>query len=371
MRRCSRCILPENYPNISFNKEGVCNLCTDFEDKWTVHKRENFKTLHLELKNILEQARKKKGKYDCLVPISGGKDSTYTLYLCKFKYNLKVLAYHFNNGFVSQHASENIKNAVEKMGIDFVSFAPGWNLLKKIYSHLSLKAGGYFCGACGLGYTSTAYKLALGENIPLIVYGGSSRIEGTMPKEMCYSDARWFRHVLQNEIEEGDMENWTHITPWSAVRRYIRGNPKVITLGEYVDWDLREIRETIQERLGWQAPSEMDHTDCIFDPVSDYFLVKKWGFSRKTVIYSARIRDGQMSREEAVRKIAVEESDSEPELMTEFLKKLGLSKDALVSALQSTNHLDYESYLNQISRIHWFLKILRTIKIIPKEVDYV
>lgn len=365
MKRCSKCILPENYPNISFNEEGVCNLCVNFENKWSKHKKENFATLQSKLEHIFRWAKKKNRKYDCLVPISGGKDSAYVLYLCKFKYKLKVLAYHFDNGFVSPQAKENIRNIVEGADVDYISFAPRWELLRKMYSHLLLKTG-HFCSACTLGYQSTSYKIAEKEKIPLIVVGSSRRTEGVIPKEMIYHDARWFRNVLQDEIAGDDLEDWMYYSLTKVAKRLFFGKIKYVRLPFYLDWNLDEIEGIIRKHLGWQDPSRSDHMDCIMTPVMNYLYVKKWGFGVKTVNYSARIRDGQMSQQETLKKVAVEESNDEPEIMDEFLNRLGLSRNTL-KGVESMNHLDYGSYLGLISRMKWFLKLLEASSIIPKD----
>lgn len=365
MKSCSRCILPENYPNISFNKEGICNFCVNFEKRWSKRKKEKFAMLQSELEHIFKWAKKKNTKYDCLVPISGGKDSSYVLYLCKYKYKLRILAYHFNNGFVSPQARENIKNVVERMGVDFISFSPRWELLKKMYSHLLLKTG-HFCSACTLGYQSTSYKIAEKEKIPLIIVGTSRRTEGAIPKEMIYHDARWFRNVLEDKIAGDELEDWMYSSLTKMTKRLFFGKIKYIRLPYYLDWGLKKIERVLRKHLGWQDPSESDHMDCLMTPVMNYLHVRKWGFGVTTINYSARIRDGQMSREEALKKVAIEESCEEPEIMDEFLNRLGLSRNTL-KGVESKNHLDYRSYLDLISRMKLFLKLLEASNIIPKD----
>ncbi len=113
MKRCTTCILPESYPNITFDDRGECNYCKNYtrisylgSDK---------------LKADLMAARSKKGKYDCIVPISGGKDSTYVLYQITRIYGLRALAFNYDNGVTHPQAQENVRTIAEKLGVDLVT----------------------------------------------------------------------------------------------------------------------------------------------------------------------------------------------------------------------------------------------------------
>jgi len=117
--RCKKCILPEYKPDIWLNEDGICNICIDFE------KRETFKQsvilLESELVKTLNEYRAK-GKYDCLVMCSGGKDSTFSLYCMKRRYRMNPLAFTFDHGFENDEALENIRNAVNILGVDWLYF---------------------------------------------------------------------------------------------------------------------------------------------------------------------------------------------------------------------------------------------------------
>ena len=119
MRRCSKCILPETYPNIRFNEDGVCNVCTHFETKW---KNRDYLKKESELKKILAQYSRKKRRHHCIVPISGGIDSTFILYLVREVYGLNPLAVNYDNGFQSKQARKNIENAINKLDVDYAIF---------------------------------------------------------------------------------------------------------------------------------------------------------------------------------------------------------------------------------------------------------
>ena len=125
MKKCKSCLLPETYETIEFNENG-CNICNgaSFKNKgidWDKRKRE--------LDKLIE---KYKGKYsyDCIVPFSGGKDSTFTLYYLIKNYGIKPLVVRFNHGFMRKIVRENNEKTFKKLGVDVIDFTPNWNVVK-------------------------------------------------------------------------------------------------------------------------------------------------------------------------------------------------------------------------------------------------
>ena len=95
--RCKRCILPRSSPGLTFDESGVCSMCQAYERRWS---NLDYKKSEEYVTNIFEAARSKNNKYDCVIGLSGGKDSSYALYLCIQKYKLKPLCVTFDNGFL-------------------------------------------------------------------------------------------------------------------------------------------------------------------------------------------------------------------------------------------------------------------------------
>jgi len=140
MKRCKRCLLPEVYPNISFNNKGVCSYClgkSHFgveKDKKILNNIKNKEKLKKEFEEFIKKT-KGKSDYDCLLLLSGGKDSIYLLYLLKEKYGLNILALSVDTGLIQPLAKKNIKQTVEKLKIDHISVTPGNDFFKKLYKY--------------------------------------------------------------------------------------------------------------------------------------------------------------------------------------------------------------------------------------------
>lgn len=342
MKRCSRCILPETFPGITFDQNGVCNKC--YEHDRTYGNR-NFEQLKLELESIFEWAKKQKKPYDCVVPFSGGKDSTYVLYICRKVYGLKVVAVNFNNGLQTKEAIENIKNIGKRLDVTLLTFGPPWELMRKLYA-LFLKKTGQFCFPCDMGIWATVHYFAEKLDVPLIVSGFSQQIEARGRLIYSYSN-KLFKKVtdgvitpqeqkyfLEEELLDKLIRRVKHLT----LTRYRRQ----ISLPDYMKWDDKEIKETIARELGWisQDNKRTDHVDCLFAPMKNYLMIQKWGFGEKTTKYSAMIRDGQINREEALKRIEKEEPKEPPPEYETFKEMLGVTDKDIESA-KYKSHLDY------------------------------
>ena len=134
------------------------------------------------------------GKYDALVPISGGKDSSYILHLCKRVYRLNVLAFTNNNGFLTDVAKVNIDKIVKKLGVDHVYYAEP--LMVDLARHFFIYTG-HFCAPCELGTFNANYMIAEEYDIPLIIYGSSSKTDAGFPKELNPWNPWYFKRVLK------------------------------------------------------------------------------------------------------------------------------------------------------------------------------
>jgi len=179
MKICSKCILPDTFPGISFDEQGVCNFCRDF--KGEVALKEEKQEYYNKFLKLIEEV-KGKSDYDATLAYSGGKDSTYTLYLLKETFKLKVLPITFDNGFISDQAFKNIRAVCENLGIDNIVFKADFQIIKKIfragientmYSPKALERASTICTSCIGLVKFTTLKIALEKQIPIMAWGWS------------------------------------------------------------------------------------------------------------------------------------------------------------------------------------------------------
>lgn len=334
LKRCTRCVLPETVAGISFDENGVCQVCKNFEKKEEI----NFVKREKELKKVFEQFKGKGKEYDCLVPYSGGKDSSYVLYTCK-KYGMNPLAYNFNNHFQTRIGKENMENVVRALGVDMVNFTPNWKVVKKL-CFKGLEKIGDFCWFCNSAIIATSIRRAIIEEIPLIVFGEQA---AEYDPRFEFGDLydKLFRESAQEGVSETEFadEEVTieKLKPYRLLPLEQRKKLKVIYLGSFIKWDKDEVRKIIKEELGWKegkvegASTTFEHIDCKFTGIREYIKFLKRGYGRNTQLASIKVREGKITREEALKE--AEKDGKEPRNLNEFLEMISLTKEVFYEVI--------------------------------------
>jgi N-acetyl sugar amidotransferase len=348
LQRCSRCVEPETHETIVFDEQGVCNICRQHEYKqtqidWTAKKKEL---------DALIEAHRGKFEYDCLIPFSGGKDSTWALYYLVTEYKLKPLVVRFDHGFLRPNTLENTTRVLRQLGVDFHHFTPNWKVVQKLMLQSFLEKGD-FCWHCHTGIFSYPMWVAIRYNVPLIFWGEPSAeytayYSYEQPEEV--DEKRFNRYVnlgitaedmyvrLQGAVDLRDLKPFSY-PPLKELRRI---NYRSVCLGSYIPWDVKRQSAIIQEKLGWRGdevenvPPEYSYEkiECYQQGVRDYIKYIKRGYTRPTHLASLDIRNHRMSREEAVQLIKKCEGKRPPSLDL-FLKFIGLLEEEFLQVAMS------------------------------------
>mgnify|MGYP001560830380 CR=1 FL=1 len=353
LKRCSRCLLTETHETIFFDEAGVCNVCRQIEYK---DKKIDWRAKKNELDEIIKQY-KDKGSYDCIVPFSGGKDSTWTLYYLVKKYGLKPLAVQFDHGFMRPNLCENNIRTFKKLGVDYISFRPNWQIVKKVKLE-SLKRKGDFCWHCHAGIFAYPMQIAVKFNIPLVIWGEPS---AEYTSYYSYDQAeevneKRFNRFVNLGITAEDMAGMVEgitlrdLEPfrYPSLKSLRDIGYKSICLGSYIPWDVKKQVTIIKKELGWKEdkvegiPSQYNYEkiECAMQGVRDYLKFIKRGFSRVTHLASIDIRNNRLKREDGLRLIKKYEG-KRPASLDIFLKYLDITEkefnDISISHLVSPN----------------------------------
>ena len=362
--RCTRCILPSSFPGIRFNDEGVCNVCEDYYQQYGGWSETNWTSRRKKLDRILKHARKLNRPYDCLVPFSGGKDSTYVLYFCTKVLKLKVLAVNFSNGFQTAEALENIRKAVEALEVDLITYKPNLSLYREL-ARAFLFTTGEGCTPCNIGIVLTINRIAEKEGIPLIFSGVSRRSDERSPREIYMSGGEYFMKVIRKNGLKGRIKGSVYLDQERQLglsfrmkrklarlvlmdkgvfrflpRNLVVRNSVMLQMPDFIEWDEDLIFKTIREELDWkESDVGKEHTDCMINPVKCYLRYQRWGFGSKTQKLAALVRDGQMERQAAL--LEAKEEDIVPEKSLEYFKReLNLS-DEDMGQIYVTTHDEF------------------------------
>jgi len=340
MRRCAKCVLPETHETIAFDDEGVCNICRQQEVKresidWDQRKRDL---------NDLIAAYRGKGDYDCLVPFSGGKDSTWTLYYLMKEYKLKPLVVRFDHGFLRPTVQRNTVRVLRKLGADFHDFTPNWKVVRKLMLQSFLEKGD-FCWHCHTGIFSYPMRVAIRFQTPLIFWGEPSAeytayYDYDQPEEV---DEKRFNRFVNLGISAQDMlirlggaVNERDLTPFTypPLRDLRQLRYRSVCLGSYIPWDVKKHVRIIKDELGWEGervenvPPQYDYEkiECYLQGVRDYIKFIKRGYTRPSHLATLDIRHQRMGRAEAMDLIAQYENKRPPSLEL-FLSFVGLTEE--------------------------------------------
>ncbi len=353
IKRCSRCILPDSLPSITFDEKGICNHCKKYEENfenWDLIQERKEK----ELKKILETAKTLKRPYDCLVPLSGGKDSTYALYLATKVYKLKTLAITFDNGYLTGIAKENVRNAILSSNADHIFYTINKENTSKLFK-VFIEQTGDFCNACMRGINYCIEFATRSFNIPLVIKGSGRRVqyisqikelsslntpayfENVIRKTSVHKSFRYFsENKFSLEIQKiiGGIADIFGIQRTSLMRYYTQH----IGMYDYVYRPYPEIIELIKKKMNWNdGAGKAEHLDCELHDIPFFMnTLKLPNITKNTFYYSGLIRQGILSREAALKKEEEESKKTEPP--KELLKFL---KD---------NNIDYENYLDYVTK---------------------
>jgi len=318
MKICSSCVTPETSETNTFDISNCCSVCKQIETKNKI----NWSQRELEL-DLLIKEYKGKYSYDCIVPFSGGKDSTFALwYLVKVK-KLRPLVVRFDHNFLRKTTIENTEKVINKLGVSFLNLKPNFEIVKKMMLE-SLIRRGDFCWHCHVGITAFPINVAIEKKIPLLFYGEPSSEYSSFYNytEMEELNVEKFNKVSNLGINAEDMLEMINerypdqkITVqeirdfiFPSQREIIENKIKACYLGNYVSWDVRKQVAIIKDELDWRGditegiPVDYDYEkiECMMQGVRDYIKFLKRGFGRTAHLASIDIRHKRLNREIAL-----------------------------------------------------------------------
>jgi N-acetyl sugar amidotransferase len=346
LRRCARCGLPETYETIEYDSEGICNVCRGAEHKQRTIDWGERKAL---LDQLIEKHRGK-AVYDCIIPFSGGKDSTFQLYYLMKEYKVKPLVVRFNQGFMRETIRRNNERTFKKLGVDVLEFTPNWHIVKRLMLE-AFRRKSDFCWHCHTGIYSYPLRVALMYNVPL-VFWGEPQAEITsyydyLNDEIEYEDDKKFNMLRTLGITAEDMHGMIStpedpvdvrdLTPYTfpPVEDLIAMRYCSVPLGSFIPWDYTANSEVIKRELGWEVdelegvPGAINEhgekIECFMQGARDYIKFIKRGYSRVAQINAFHIRNGRMTTAEAL-EMNKRYDGRRPPSLDLFLEYVGLTE---------------------------------------------
>ncbi len=312
IRYCKRCVMPDTKPDLHLDEEGICNGCRSFENRKNI----NWEMRDQELKMILEKYRSKDGSnYDCLIPVSGGKDSTFQV-IKMLELGMNPLCVTATTDMLSEIGRRNIEN-IKNLGVDYVEVTTNPVIRKRI-NKLTLTEIGDISWPEHVAIFTIPVRIAVQMNIPLLIWGENSQNEYGGPAAAAENNVlnrRWLEEfggmlgfrvndlVGQAGITRNNLIQFTYPSDDELKRVGVTG----LFLGHYIPWDGHN-NAMVAQAYGFESwPTIVEGSVVAYENldnlqmrIHDYFKFLKYGYDRSTDWCCLHIRRNRLSRDEAV-----------------------------------------------------------------------
>lgn len=376
MQICARCVQDSTVPGIEFDVNGVCNFCHFHEllCKLFPGGKKGKEILNGIFSKIREKGKGK--KYDCVVGISGGRDSTYLLWNVVKKWKLRPIAVHFNDGFDNPVAGENMVNAVKKLGVELRTITSDYREGKDLKIDFLKASTPDINLGTDIGIASSLYSVAAKENIKYVLIGQSFRTEGVKPLSWSYFDGDYLRSVHK-------MFGSVPLRPWKpddagfnlGIREMfyysvIRGM-KTFTPFYHTDYIRKEGEEIIKSELDWVYPGA-HYYDDLYHSLIKYVHRVKFNIDLNMNSDSALVRTGQMEREQALARAHGIYQIEDPKVIELCIKRLGLSRQQFDEFMKipPKTFYDYPTSYRYIRAFKYPIKAFSHLNLLPKVAYY-
>lgn len=345
-KTCTRGVWDQSVPNISFDENGVSNYARLYDKLVEAYPRgEQGKA---EWEAIVKQikTRGEGKKYDCIIGVSGGTDSSYLLHLAK-EQGLKPLAVNLDNGWNSDIAVKNIKKMTSALGIDLETYVVDYEEIKDLLKSYMYAGMPWIDMPTDLAIKAVLYKIAAREGVKYILRGNDFRSEGTQPTEWTYGDGKQLKY-LHRKFGHVPLKTFPNYTITSLVYYGAIRKIKSIYPFYFLEYNKNRAQQFLVQQYGWEYYGGHHFENVFTRFVMSYWLFEKFGIDKRKITLSAQVLSGEISREEAVNVInTLPYVKDEVESVLDYVaKKLDLSRDEFLSIFNAPGHsyTDYPSY---------------------------
>ena len=354
---CKRCIYHDKIPAISFDETGVCNYCRQYDEM-----QKDYPTGTEGRKRLEQMAAeiKKAGKgkdYDVVIGVSGGCDSSYMLTLAK-DLGLRPLAAHYDNTWNSKIAVENIQNVLGKLDVDLFTHVADSHEVSDVMKSLMLASVPEIEAATDLALATVHYMACEKFGIKYIWEGHSFRTEGISPPGWFYMDAKYIVEIQKQfgtmpikTIPLLYMRKWFKWMLWNKIKKQ---RPLY-----FIDYDKEDTKKFLTTNFGWQwyGGHHMENRTAYF--CNNYYLPMKFDIDLRWCEFSAQVRSGQMTREDALEKIQ-EAKPFDQTILEEVFTRLNLTENDFehILTLPKKTYRSYKTYKETFVRLRplfWML----------------
>lgn len=330
---CVNCVMDTTDPSIQFNKDGICDNCTQYKERSVPYIKNNLSKSFLPIRDkILASSRG--NRYNCILGLSGGVDSSFMLHYAVNELGLNPLVFHVDAGWNSHTSSQNINNLVSHLGLELFTYVVDWEEIKQFQLAFLRSGLPQLDIPQDLAFLGALYKYAVKYNIKYILNGGNVATEGVRnPLSLYYygTDAKHISYIRKTFCESSlPTYPFTSILKHKVWLRYFKGIRSVKPL-DYIDYNKQDAINLLQSKYGW-IPYPQKHFESRFTKFYEgYWLPQRFKFDPRRVQLSSLIQSGQISRDDALSLLDIPPlTDAEIEEEKQYIAdKLDISQEQL------------------------------------------
>lgn len=364
---CTRCIYDTSVPSINFDESGVCNYCKQIDqlkDEYGTGKELGLKLLNSLIDEIKQKGKAK--KYDCVIGVSGGTDSSYLLHWA-VKTGLRPLAVHYDNTFNTAIATKNITKVCEKLNIDLFTLVVDNKEVEDIFRSFFKASVPELEASTDLALAETLYRAANKFGVKYIIEGHSFMEEGVTPLGKNYFDGKYIAsiHKMFGTIKMKTFPNmpfWTFIK-WIAFKRI-----KKIRPFWYMDYTKEDAKILLKNEYGWEDYGGHHLENRMTAYNHSVYFPQKFHIDYRNNTLSAKVRNGKLKREDAIKEYYETPPYIEPELVDYIKKRMGFSDSEYEKIMQLPPKYwyQYPTYKKRFEKLRPFFYILYKSYLVPK-----
>ncbi|HTA62692.1 MAG TPA: N-acetyl sugar amidotransferase [Bacteroidia bacterium] len=364
---CGRCIYDSSVPSISFDEKGDCNYCkmTDnLIEEYGTGKEKGIQELD---KIIIEiKSAGKNRKYDCVVGVSGGTDSSYMLHWAIEK-GLRPLAVHYDNTYNTAIATQNITNITSKLNIDLYTHVVDNNEVDDIYRSFFIASVPELDACTDIALAETMYRAANKFDIKHILEGHSFIEEGISPLGKNYFDGKYIASI-HKQFGKLKMKTFPNMPFWTFIKWIALKKIKKIRPYWYLDYNKEDAKKLLKEKYGWQdyGGHHLENRMTAFS--HSVYFPQKFDIDYRNNTLSAKVRNGKMNREEAIKEYYETPPFIEEGLVDYIKKRMNFSDEEFEKVMKAKPKYWYEypTYKKRFERLRPLFKILYKANLVPK-----
>ena len=359
-RICTRGIWDSTVPGITFNENCVSNYAEMFDKLCEVYPRGEKGKSYWE--NIVDQIREKgqNKKYDCIIGVSGGTDSSYLLHIAKKTYGLRPLAVNLDNGWSSEIAVQNIKKVTKALDIDLETYVIDYEEVKAVLRAYIKACLPWIDGPTDNAIKAVLFKIADREGIKYVLNGSDFRSEGKQPSEWTYTDSKQMLYLLK-KFEGVKLKTYPYQSLFDMINSSLIKKIKDYRPFNHIEYEKQPAQDFLIKEYGWEYYGGHHHENVFTRFAIGYWMPKKFGIDKRIITLSAQVLTSQISREQALEMMKHPPYDED--LMKRdkeyIIKKLDFSGEEFdrIWKQENKHYWDYPSYMPLLQK---YLKLSTT-----------